>query len=90
MKYYIETIEQITKEDGSIEEYAGIKSYGTLTEAEVKYHEKLMNVINALGKTHLYMYIRIINSYGVVADKNEYTVGAYQNETPEQQKPVEE
>lgn len=78
MKYYVNTIEQTKIDEKKINEYAGVKIFGTLQEAEVEFYKRLMEVTNALGKTHTYMSIKIVNSYGVVVKED--TVGNYVTE----------
>ena len=77
MKFYLLTIEQIFGEGEKPTEYAKVEKFNTLTEAEVEFYKKLMNVTNALGKTHTYMNIKVVNSFGVVANGDEKTIGAY-------------
>ena len=74
MKYYIHTIEQITK-DGEISEYSKSEKIDDYSTALSKYYKKLSDVSADLGKSHIYMNISIMNSTGSVLKKDE--VGAY-------------
>ena len=74
MKYYIHTIEQITKE-GEISEYSKSEKVDDYSTALSKYYKKLSDVSADLGKNHIYMNISIMNSTGSVLKKDE--VGAY-------------
>ena len=74
MKYYIHTIEQITK-DGEISEYSKSEKVDDYSTALSKYYKKLSDVSADLGKNHTYMNISIMNSTGNVMKKDE--VGAY-------------
>lgn len=74
MKYYIQTIEQIKKND-ALEEYAKIESYTDYNTAYSKFFEKLMNVSNDLGKNHTYLNIKMMVSDGTEIDRK--TIGAY-------------
>lgn len=74
MKYYIHTIEQITKE-GEISEYSKSEKVEDYSTALTKYYKKLSDVSADLGKSHIYMNISIMNSTGSVLKKDE--VGAY-------------
>ena len=74
MKYYIHTIEQITK-DGEISEYSKSEKVDDYSTALSKYYKKLSDVSADLGKNHIYMNISIMNSTGSVLKKDE--VGAY-------------
>ena len=74
MKYYIHTIEQITK-DGEISEYSKSEKVNDYSTALSKYYKKLSDVSADLGKNHIYMNISIMNSTGSVLKKDE--VGAY-------------
>lgn len=78
MNYYIDTIEQIKKDEGGYTEYgARAKESGTLDEIKSKMHQKITNVLNDLGETgkHTYMEIRIVNSKNGCIEK--YTCGKY-------------
>ena len=74
MKYYIHTIEQITK-DGEISEYSKSEKVDDYSTALSKYYKKLSDVSADLSKNHTYMNISIMNSTGSVLKKDE--VGAY-------------
>lgn len=63
MQYYIETIEQIYK-DEAYSEYGGTEKVADENTALSKYYTKLSNVAADLGKGHTYMLIKIINSVG--------------------------
>ena len=77
MRYYIDTIEQVKKEDGGVNEYGARaiqnedKSYEEVLSA---YYVKLGNVANDIGdsddKKHYYMDIKIIDSDGGVLKKD--------------------
>ena len=76
MKYYINTIEQINSESG-VTEYGKTEKYDTENTALVKYYEKLANVSASIEKgTHIYMSIKIVNSFGGVVKED--MVGIYQ------------
>ena len=77
MKYYIDTIEQVTK-DGELAEYGGREKVGDETSALSKFYKKLSDVSADIGKNHLYMDIKITNSEGGIIKKDQ--VGVYQNE----------
>lgn len=82
MKFYINTIEQINTEDG-VTEYGKTEKYDTENTALVKYYEKLANVSASIEKgTHLYMSIKIVNSFGGVVKED--MVGVYQIESEEE------
>lgn len=74
MKYYIHTIEQITK-DKEISEYSKSEKVEDYSTALSKYYKKLSDVSADLGKAHTYMNISIMNSTGSIMKKDE--VGAY-------------
>lgn len=74
MKYYIHTIEQITK-DEEISEYSKSEKVDDYPTALSKYYKKLSDVSADLGKNHTYMNISILNSVGNILKKDE--VGAY-------------
>ena len=74
MKYYIHTIEQITK-DGEISEYSKSEKVDDYSTALSKYYKKLSDVSADLGKNHTYMNISIMNSTGTILKREE--VGAY-------------
>ena len=77
MKFYIDTIEQITK-DGELAEYGGREKVGDETTALSKFYKKLSDVSADLGKNHLYMDIKIVNSEGGIIKKDK--IGEYQDE----------
>ena len=74
MQYYIITIEQIIK-DGALTEYGATEKVADENSALSKYYTKLSNVANDLGKNHTYMFIKIVNSYGVAVKTD--TIGDY-------------
>ena len=77
MRYYIDTIEQVKKEGGGVNEYGARaiqdedKSYEEVLSA---YYVKLGNVANDIGdsdnKKHYYMDIKITDSDGGVLKKD--------------------
>lgn len=76
MKYYVMTIEQIKGEtEGTYNEYAGAKKYNDEQSAMVYFYQRCSEVTNALGKTHVYMDIKIVNSLGGVTKKDQ--IGTY-------------
>lgn len=77
MKYYIQTIEQ-TNIEGVLNEYGKTEKVDDESTAFVKFYTRCSEVANAIGKTHTYMNIRIVNSYGVVVKED--TVGNYVTE----------
>ena len=77
MKFYIDTIEQITK-DEEITEYGGREKVADETTALSKFYKKLSDVSADLGKNHLYMDIKIVNSEGGIIKKDK--IGEYQDE----------
>lgn len=75
MIYYIDTIEEIIK-DGANTEYGGRAKEGSdLNAVLAKYYKKLSDVSADIGKNHLFMDIRIVNSLGEVVKKD--AVGKY-------------
>lgn len=87
MKYYIETIEQITNEEG-LKEYGATEKVADETSAMSKYYKKLSDVSADIGKNHTYMGIKIVNSYGVTVKED--AVGNYLEELPVVEEPIEE
>ena len=79
MQYYIETIEQINSE-GTIAEYGNTEKVATYESALSKFYKKLSDVSAALGKSHYYMDIKIVNSKGGIEKKD--SLGAYQEPAP--------
>lgn len=78
MKFYINTIEQINTEDG-VNEYAKVEKYDSEGSARTKYYERLANVSASIEKgTHLYMSIKIVNSYGCIVKED--MLGSYKVE----------
>ena len=86
MNNYILAIEQIIKEEKPTE-YANVKKYDDEQSALTKYYEMLSNVSADLGKSHTYMNIKIIDSYGVVLKED--IVGKYLYHLPKDE-PTEE
>ena len=77
MKYYIQTIEQINgEEEGTFTEYANVSKENTEEAALSKFYKKLSDVSAALGKTHVFMDIKIVNSVGGCVKRD--SVGTYQ------------
>lgn len=79
MKYYIETIEQIYK-DEAYSEYGNIEKVADENTALSKYYTKLSNVAADLGVNHTYMLIKVINSVGGIIKQDE--IGQYVEEEP--------
>ena len=76
MKFYIETIEQIKGEtEGTYTEYGNTEKVNDEQTAFSKFYKKLSDVSAALGKTHVFMDIKIVNSLGGVIKKD--SVGEY-------------
>lgn len=82
MKFYLDTIEQIynKEQEGTYIEYGNRTAKADETAALIEYYEKLKNVSNALGKTHVYLDARIINSVGGVLKHD--SLGSYMSDTP--------
>lgn len=75
MRYYIDTIEQVKKEGGGVNEYGKREIQNednTYEEVLSAYYVKLGNVANDIGedKNHYYMDIKIIDSDGGVLKKD--------------------
>ena len=80
MKYYIQTIEQIKGEqEGTYTEYANVSKENTEESALSKFYKKLSDVSAALGTTHVFMDIKIVNSVGGCIKKD--SVGEYVENT---------
>lgn len=83
MIYYIDTIEQTKKDDGTVNEYGKREQCKmTLHATESKYFKKLSDVSNDLiedseSNKHYYMDIRIVDTTGGVLRKD--AVGTMQN-----------
>lgn len=76
MAYYVLTIEQIKGEsEGTYNEYAGVKKYADEQSAEVYFYTRCSEIANALGKTHFYGHLKIVNSLGGVIKQD--TIGKY-------------
>lgn len=76
MKFYIQTIEQIKgEEEGSYTEYANVEKVNDEALAYSKFYKKLSDVSAALGTTHVFMDIKIVNSEGGCIKRD--SVGAY-------------
>lgn len=82
MKYYIETIEQIYK-DEAYSEYGNIEKVADENTALSKYYTKLSNVAADLGVNHTYMLIKVINSVGGIIKQDE--IGQYIEEEPDEE-----
>ena len=80
MKFYIQTIEQIKGEqEGTYSEYANVSKENTEEAALSKFYKKLSDVSAALGNTHVFMDIKIVNSIGGCIKKD--SVGEYVENT---------
>ena len=92
MKYYIETMEQITTDEyGTLSEYAKVESCSDENTALTKFYNKLSDVSADLtkeGKHHTYMRIKIINSVGNII-KSDF-LGAYRMEPGPEPNPTPE
>ena len=76
MSYYVLTIEQIKGEsEGSVSEYANVKKYADEQSALVYFYSRCSEIANALGKTHYYGHIKVMNSLGGVTKQD--TIGKY-------------
>lgn len=76
MKFYVNTIEQVKgQEEGTYDEYSSSKKYKDQQSAEVYFYTRCAEVSNALGKTHVYMDIKIFNSEGGCVKKD--SLGKY-------------
>ncbi len=89
MAFYIDTIEQVKKAEGGVNEYGqraiqknSDGSFMTFEQTESAYFTKLANVANDLitpenpNKNHYYMDIRIVDTTGGVLEKK--TLGTKQ------------
>lgn len=76
MAYYVLTIEQINGEtEGTYSEYANVKKYADEQSAEVYFYTRCSEIVNAIGKTHYYGHLKIMNSLGGVVKQD--TIGKY-------------
>ena len=76
MAYYVLIIEQIKGEtEGTYSEYANVKKYADEQSAEVYFYTRCSEIVNALGKTHYYGHLKIMNSLGGVIKQD--TIGKY-------------
>ena len=76
MAYYVLIIEQIKGEsEGTYNEYAGVKKYADQQSAEVYFYTRCSEIANAIGKTHYYGHLKIMNSLGGVIKQD--TIGQY-------------
>ena len=76
MAYYVLTIEQIKGEsEGTYNEYANVKKYADEQSALVYFYTRCSEIANALGKTHYYGHIKVVNSLGGVTKQD--TIGQY-------------
>jgi hypothetical protein len=82
MQYYIETIEQIYK-DEAYSEYGGTEKVADETTALSKYYKKLSDVAADLGVNHTYMNIKLINSVG--GEIKSDVIGQYVTEDPDEE-----
>ena len=87
MKFYIQTIEQITK-NNEISEYGGTEKVDTEQAALTKFYKKLSDVAADIGKNHTYMDIKIVNSLGGCIKKD--SIGEYVEESPAPEEAPEE
>ena len=81
MIYYIDTIEQITGEEGALTEYGAREKKNDEQSALKDFYQKLSNVAADLGKGHTYMDIKIVNSEGGCIKKD--SIGKYQEDSAE-------
>jgi hypothetical protein len=82
MQFYIQTIEQIYK-DEAYSEYGNIEKVADENTALSKYYTKLSNVAADLGKNHTYMLIKIVNSVG--GEVKSDVIGQYVTENPDEE-----
>ncbi len=76
MAYYVLIIEQIKGEtEGTYSEYANVKKYADEQSAEVYFYTRCSEIVNAIGKTHYYGHLKIMNSLGGVIKQD--TIGKY-------------
>lgn len=76
MAYYVLIIEQIKGEsEGTYNEYANVKKYADEQSALVYFYTRCSEIANALGKTHYYGHIKVVNSLGGVIKQD--TIGKY-------------
>ena len=76
MAYYVLIIEQIKGEsEGTYNEYANVKKYADEQSALVYFYTRCSEIANALGKTHYYGHIKVVNSLGGVTKQD--TIGQY-------------
>ena len=73
MKYYIQTIEQVKKEEGGYNEYANVEKVNDESTAMSKFYKKLSDVSSSTA--HQFMDIKIVNSLGGVVKKD--SIGEY-------------
>lgn len=79
MAYYVLTIEQVKGEsEGTYNEYANVKKYADEQSALVYFYTRCSEIANALGKTHYYGHIKVVNSLGGVTKQD--TIGQYVEE----------
>lgn len=82
MQFYIQTIEQIYK-DEAYSEYGGTEKVADENTALSKYYTKLSNVAADLGVNHTYMNIKLINSVG--GEIKSDVIGQYVTEEPDEE-----
>ena len=76
MAYYVLVIEQIKGEtEGTYSEYANVKKYADQQSAEVYFYTRCSEIANAIGKTHFYGHLKIVDSLGGVIKQD--TIGQY-------------
>ena len=76
MKYYIQTIEQVKKEEGGYNEYGNTEKVNDESAAMSKFYKKLSDVSSSAA--HQFMDIKVVNSLGGVVKKD--SIGTYANE----------
>ena len=74
MKFYLNAIEQINSEGGH-NEYSNTEKVADYNTVMSKFYKKLSDVSAAIGKTHTFMYIEILNSTGTKVKSD--VVGEY-------------
>lgn len=74
MSYYVLVIEQIEK-DGGVTEYANVKKYDDEQSAMVYFYTRCSEIANAIGKTHIFGHLKVMNSLGGVIKSD--SIGSY-------------
>ena len=77
MKFYVLIIEQVKDKDNpsKINEYANVKKYNDEQSALVYFYTRCSEIANAIGNTHYYGHIKVVNSKGGVIKQD--TIGQY-------------